>query len=200
MAGLVQHGIQNQHRAQTQPQASRKKFQVNGGNDRNDNNNPGTDKGSGFPYHGNGGNQRRGNGNPGGNPNSNRGETNGNSGRGGGNHGEGGPGGGGGNPGGGKGGNLGETGGENPGPNRGGTNGNPGGGDGHGGEGGGNPGPGGGNPDQNYDHINYNPPISKPLTLYKRSPLPTSVKWSNSVDFKDFYNDFTAHIGQQLHL
>ena len=61
---------------------------------------------------------------------------------------------------------------------------------------GGNP----GNPDNNVTDPFNNWSLNTKLTLYKRTPLPTSVKWTSAIAFEDFYNSFTAHIGQQLHL
>ena len=62
---------------------------------------------------------------------------------------------------------------------------------------GGNP---GGNPGGNSTNQFNNWSPNPKLTLYKRTPLPTSVKWTSATAFEDFFNSFTAHIGQQLHL
>ena len=44
----------------------------------------------------------------------------------------------------------------------------------------------------------YTPP-TKTASLYKRTPLPVSLKWIIN-DFEDFLSDFVSHIGQQHHL
>ena len=43
----------------------------------------------------------------------------------------------------------------------------------------------------------YKPVNTKSGTLYKRTPLPVTVKWTPTVHFESFLSDFLAHVVQQ---
>ena len=49
-----------------------------------------------------------------------------------------------------------------------------------------------------YDY--YNPANTKSGTLYKRTPLPVTVKWTSKTNFESFLSDFSAHVGQQSNM